>query len=78
MNVKDIPRAAVALFHVLQMSEWNVHWPPRSLDCPDLMVCDFFLWGYLTSRVHGSKLRTLDNLKDTIRVGILIINEQLI
>jgi hypothetical protein len=27
----------------------NVPWPPRS---PDLSACDFFLWGYLKSKVY--------------------------
>ena len=26
----------------------DVRWPPRS---PDLSICDFFLWGYLKSKV---------------------------
>ena len=31
----------IALYH-------DVEWPPRS---PDLTCCDFFLWGYLKSKV---------------------------
>ena len=34
----------------------NVHWPPRS---PDLSVCDFFLWGYLKSKVYTSNVEAV-------------------
>ena len=34
----------IALYH-------NVEWSPRS---PDLTPCDFFLWGYLKSKVYTS------------------------
>ena len=42
----------------------DVPWPPRSTD---LSMCNFFLWGYLKSRVYAHKPRTLNNLKETIR-----------
>lgn len=42
----------------------NIPWPPRS---PDLSVCDFFLWGYLKSKVYTTRPRTLDELKQRIR-----------
>lgn len=45
----------------------DVHCPPRS---PDLSICDFFLWGYLKARVYENKPRTLDELKDAIRVEV--------
>ena len=38
-------------------------WPPRS---PDLKPPDYFLWGYLTGRVHQNKPRTMDALKANI------------
>ena len=38
----------------------DVPWPPRS---PDLSTCDFFLWGYLKSRVYTHNPRTLNDLK---------------
>lgn len=54
----------------------DTHWPLRS---PDLTVCDFFLWeGYLKSRVYHSKPRTLDELKDAIKTGIALIDENLL
>ena len=37
--------------------------PPRS---PDLSACDFFLWGYLKSKVYVLKPRTVDDLKVSI------------
>ena len=42
----------------------DLEWPPRS---PDLTPCDFFLWGYLKSRVFNNRPRTLDDLKTNIR-----------
>jgi len=39
----------------------DVPWPPRS---PDLSTCDFFLWGYLKSRVYRHKPRMLNDLKE--------------
>lgn len=41
----------------------DLPWPPRS---PDLTVCDFFLWGYLKSRVYMNKPRTIQELKAAI------------
>jgi len=38
-------------------------WPPRS---PDLSTCDYFLWGYLKSRVYKNKPRSLEQLKQAI------------
>lgn len=42
----------------------DVSWPPRS---PDLSIPDFFLWGFLKSRVYIDKPRTLQELKNKIR-----------
>lgn len=35
----------------------DLHWPARS---PDLTVLDFFLWGFLKSRVYVNKPQTLE------------------
>ncbi|GFW12785.1 uncharacterized protein TNCV_3884951 [Trichonephila clavipes] len=43
-------------------------WPPRS---PDLTPADFWLWGYLKSRVYLSGPSSLSELKDTIHRSIL-------
>lgn len=42
----------------------DLHWPARS---PDLTVPDFFLWGFLKSRVYVNKPQTLEALKENIR-----------
>lgn len=49
----------------------DVSWPPRS---PDLSMCDFYLWGYLKSRVYDGMPRTLEQLKTAIRDRIEEIN----
>ena len=41
----------------------GIDWPARS---PDPDPCDFFLWGYLKSKVYCPKPRTLDDLKNNI------------
>lgn len=48
----------------------DVPWPPRS---PDLTIPDFFLWGFLKSRVYVEKPRTLPELKEVIRREIQAI-----
>ena len=49
--------------------------PPRS---PDLTVPDFFLWGYLQSKVHASKPKTIDELKCKIRAEIAAITPEML
>jgi hypothetical protein len=41
----------------------NTEWSARS---PDLNACDFFLWGYLKSKVYEKKPRTMEDLKQNI------------
>lgn len=53
----------------------DIPWPPRS---PDLSTCDFFLWGYLKSRVYSHKPRTLNDLKNAIREEVATIDAELI
>jgi len=53
----------------------DVPWPPRS---PDLSMCDFFLWGYLKSRVYAHKPCTLNDLKEAVCQEICPINCQLL
>lgn len=45
----------------------DLEWPARS---PDLAPCDFFLWGFLKSRVYVNRPRTLEDLKANIRAEI--------
>lgn len=42
----------------------DIAWPPRS---PDLTPPDFFLWGYLKSKVYCNKPTTIAQLKTNIR-----------
>ena len=46
----------------------DFNWPPRSWD---LTPIDFFLWGFLKSRVYANKLQTVNNLKNNIQVAII-------
>lgn len=49
----------------------KTQWPPRS---PDLNPCDYFLWGYLKSKVYRPLPKTLDDLKTNITREINNIN----
>jgi hypothetical protein len=49
----------------------NVEWPARS---PDINTCDFFLWGYLKSKVYEKKPRTMVDLKQNIRDKVVAIS----
>jgi len=51
----------------------DVPWPAHS---PDLSACDYFLWGFLKSRVFISKPRTEAELKQSINEEISVILEQ--
>ena len=51
----------------------DLPWPPRS---PDLSMCDFYLWGFLKSRVYAGKPRTLGELKTAKRENIREIGEE--
>jgi hypothetical protein len=42
----------------------DIPWPARS---PDLSACDFFLWGYLKSRVFATCIPDLQTLKARIQ-----------
>ena len=39
-------------------------WMPNS---PDAAPCDFFLWGYLKSKLRSYEITSLDHLKNAIR-----------
>jgi len=45
-------------------------WPAHS---PDLAPCDFFLWGYLKSKVYTHRPENLQTLKDTLHQEIAAI-----
>ena len=48
-------------------------WPPRS---PDLTPPDFFLWGFLKSKVYSTLPETLDELEERIREETQKISEE--
>jgi hypothetical protein len=48
----------------------HIEWPARS---PDLNACDFFLWGYLKSKVYEKKPRTTEDLKQNIKEEVAAI-----
>lgn len=52
----------------------DIPWPPRS---PDLTPCDFFLWGYLKSKVYNNNPRTIEALQENIRYEIQCITPAL-
>lgn len=53
----------------------DINWPARS---PDLSPCDFFLWGYLKSKVYEHRPRTLDQLKTAIRSETAAISQDML
>lgn len=52
----------------------DMAWPARS---PDLSPCDYFLWGYLKSKVYGNEPQDLAQLKRNIRTEIRNISPDL-
>lgn len=51
------------------------NWPPRSCDLTPL---DYFLWGYVKSKVYANKPKTLDELEANIRATIAAIPPDMI
>ncbi|CAK1590754.1 unnamed protein product [Parnassius mnemosyne] len=49
--------------HIISRNS-DVNWPPRSCD---LTPCDFFLWGFVKSRVYANKPETIPELKSEIQ-----------
>ncbi|CAK9827801.1 hypothetical protein ANTRET_LOCUS5451 [Anthophora retusa] len=52
----------------------DINWPPRSCDLTPL---DFFLWGFLKSKVYANNPKTIDELKNNIIAAINEIEFQL-
>ena len=48
----------------------DIDWPPRS---PDLTPPDFFLWGFLKSKVYANKPKIIEKLIDNIRAEMAAI-----
>lgn len=53
----------------------DIDWPPRS---PDLTAPDFFLWGFLKSKVYANNPKTLDELRNNIRAEIAAISPEML
>jgi len=53
----------------------DVPWPPRS---PHLSACNFFLWGYLKSKVYVRKPRTVDDLQVSIHEEIATVPQEML
>jgi len=49
----------------------SIEWPARLLD---LSACNFFLWGYLKSKVYKKKPQTTVDLKQNIRDAVATIS----
>jgi hypothetical protein len=41
-------------------------------------MCDFYLWGYLKSRIYKGKPQTLEELKDAIHQQLGMTNQELL
>ena len=52
----------------------DIGWPARS---PDSNNCDFFLRGYLKSKVYINRLRSIEQIKDAIRQEITAIPHEM-
>jgi len=77
LNIKCVIWFALLLVFEIQGGAKRTHvpWPPRS---PDLSVYDFFLWGYLKSKVYVRKPRTVDDLKVSVREEIAIVPQKML
>lgn len=53
----------------------DIDWPPRS---PDLTAPDFFLWGFLKSKVYANKPKTIEELKDNIQAEMAAISPEML
>jgi inhibitor of nuclear factor kappa-B kinase subunit alpha len=53
----------------------DIGWPARS---PDLNPCDFFLWGFLKSRVFSDSYENLAQLKRAIRREVALITPSML
>lgn len=52
-----------------------LHWPPYS---PDLTPCDFFLWGYIKSKVYRTQPATLDELQQRIEYEFAHLDQAMV
>ena len=52
-----------------------ISWPPRS---PDITPLDYFLWGYVKSKVYSSPAENVRELKERIQTAISSISAELL
>jgi len=60
----SLPRVRDIFPHKLISRRGDINWPPRS---PDLSPMDFFLWGYLKSKVYVNNPTSLAQLRENVR-----------
>ena len=53
----------------------EIEWPARS---PDLTPLDYFLWGYLKSKVYSTQPQSLDELQNRILQEATLIDREMI
>lgn len=69
---RSLPRVREIFPNKLISRRGDINWPPRS---PDLTPMDFFLWGYVKSKVYANKPTSLAQLKENIRHEMAAITE---
>jgi hypothetical protein len=55
----------------MDWTRWSNFLPPRS---PDITPLDYFLWGYVKDIVYRTQLRDIDQLKNSVRDAITIVD----
>jgi len=55
----------------------NTGWCKKNA-CFFISACDFFLWGYLKSKVYVRKPRTVDDLKVSVREEIGTVPQEML
>jgi hypothetical protein len=53
----------------------NMPWPPRS---PDVTPCDYFLWGFIKSRVYAIQSTDIPALQQNIREAYRLVTPQML
>jgi hypothetical protein len=53
----------------------TIQWPPRS---PDLTPCDFFLWGFIKSKVYSTRPADIPELKRRIQKAFTLITREML
>ncbi|EFN74499.1 hypothetical protein EAG_13313, partial [Camponotus floridanus] len=72
---KDVRAHLDTQFHKWIGRRGEIEWPARS---PDLTPLDYFLWGYLKSKVYATQLQNLDELRNRIMQEAALIDRVMI